>query len=144
MLLSQEQIRELDLQYASSWLLMGSLWCSQPEMRREDLEAVKKLQKLGLPCHVLFHQLDVTDPASLRSLADFIKNQYGKLDILARKFFWLLLFVILSSTSVNNAGIPGAHVDGEALAAAGIVVNNAGIPGAHWDGEALAAAFVVV
>ncbi|XP_027334292.1 (+)-neomenthol dehydrogenase-like [Abrus precatorius] len=69
---------------------------------KRGVEAVDKLKELSLPGHVVFHQLDVTDPASIASLADFIRNQYGKLDIL-----------------VNNAGIPGAHVDGEALAAAG-------------------------
>nr|KYP69421.1 (+)-neomenthol dehydrogenase [Cajanus cajan] len=68
------------------------------------LEAVEKLKELGLNGHVLFHQLDVADPASIGSLADFIRNQFGKLDIL-----------------VNNAGIPGAHVNGEALVAADIV-----------------------
>ncbi|KAK7349539.1 hypothetical protein VNO77_06983 [Canavalia gladiata] len=72
----------------------------------KGLEAVQKLKELSLPGHVVFHQLDVTDHASIKSLADFIRNQYGKLDIL-----------------VNNAGIPGAHVDGEALAAANILEN---------------------
>ncbi|KAG2380371.1 (+)-neomenthol dehydrogenase [Vigna angularis] len=73
---------------------------------KRGVEAVEKLKELGLPGHVVFHQLDVTDPKSITSLADFIKTQYGKLDIL-----------------VNNAGIPGAHVDGEALSAAGIMEN---------------------
>ncbi|XP_027906202.1 (+)-neomenthol dehydrogenase-like [Vigna unguiculata] len=73
---------------------------------KRGVEAVQKLKELGLPGHVVFHQLDVTDPKSIKSLADFIKNQYGKLDIL-----------------VNNAGIPGAHVDGEALSSAGIMEN---------------------
>ncbi|KAJ1392618.1 Short-chain dehydrogenase/reductase SDR [Sesbania bispinosa] len=73
---------------------------------KRGLEAVDKLKQLGLPGHVVFHQLDVTDPASIRSLADFIKTQLGKLDIL-----------------VNNAGIPGAQVDSEALAAAGVLEN---------------------
>ncbi|XP_061340149.1 (+)-neomenthol dehydrogenase-like isoform X4 [Gastrolobium bilobum] len=67
---------------------------------KRGLESVEKLKELDLPGHVVFHELDVTDPASVGSLADFIQTQYGKLDIL-----------------VNNAGIPGAHVDGEALAA---------------------------
>ncbi|XP_061340146.1 (+)-neomenthol dehydrogenase-like isoform X2 [Gastrolobium bilobum] len=71
---------------------------------KRGLESVEKLKELDLPGHVVFHELDVTDPASVGSLADFIQTQYGKLDIL-----------------VNNAGIPGAHVDGEALAAAGVV-----------------------
>jgi len=63
---------------------------------KRGVEAVQKLKELGLPGHVLFHQLDITDPKSIASLADFIKNQYGKLDILVRKNFWLLLVEILS------------------------------------------------
>ncbi|MED6130935.1 hypothetical protein PIB30_005223 [Stylosanthes scabra] len=49
------------------------------------LETLKDLSHL-----VLFHQLDVADPSSVASLADFIKSKFGKLDIL-----------------VNNAGISG-------------------------------------
>ncbi|KAK7349540.1 hypothetical protein VNO77_06984 [Canavalia gladiata] len=74
--------------------------------KKRGLEAVQKLKHLALPGHVSFHQLDVTDPASIESLADFIRNQYGKLHIL-----------------VNNAGIHGAHLDAEALAAVGVAEN---------------------
>lgn len=77
---------------------------------KRGLEAVEKLKQLSLPGLVVFHQLDVSDPASITSLADFIKNQFGKLDIL-----------------VNNAGIPGVHVDGEAFAAANILENRGNI-----------------
>ncbi|XP_062155639.1 (+)-neomenthol dehydrogenase-like [Alnus glutinosa] len=71
---------------------------------KRGLEAVEKLKECGVSDeHVVFHQLDVADPASIASLADFIKIKYGKLDIL-----------------VNNAGISGAGVDGDALAASGI------------------------
>ncbi|GKU96911.1 hypothetical protein SLEP1_g10091 [Rubroshorea leprosula] len=69
---------------------------------RRGIEAVEKLKESGLSEFILFHQLDVADPASIASLADFIKNQLGKLDIL-----------------VNNAGITGALVDGDALRASG-------------------------
>jgi len=51
------------------------------------LEAVEKLNESGLSDHVVFHLLDVMDPASIASLADFIKIQYGKLDILVRPRF---------------------------------------------------------
>ena len=44
-------------------------------------EAVEKLKAAG-HTDVLFHQLDVMDTASISSLADFIKTQFGKLDIL--------------------------------------------------------------
>ncbi|KAF5464201.1 hypothetical protein F2P56_014295 [Juglans regia] len=69
---------------------------------KRGLEALQKLQHSGLSDRVVFHQLDVSDPASITSFADFTKTQFGKLDIL-----------------VNNAGIPGAIVDGDALAASG-------------------------
>ncbi|KAF5460702.1 hypothetical protein F2P56_020552 [Juglans regia] len=58
-------------------------------------EAAEKLRSAGYS-HVLFHQLDVTDPASISSLANFISSQFGKLDIL-----------------INNAGIAGSIVDPE-------------------------------
>ncbi|XP_057452901.1 (+)-neomenthol dehydrogenase-like [Lotus japonicus] len=66
---------------------------------KRGLEAVEKLKGLG---HVIFHQLDITDPASIGSFSHFIQTHFGKLDIL-----------------VNNAGTFGAQVDGEALALAG-------------------------
>ncbi|XP_043721753.1 salutaridine reductase-like [Telopea speciosissima] len=60
---------------------------------KKGVEAVEKLQKSGMS-DMVFHQLDVMDPASISSLADFIKIQFGKLDIL-----------------VNNAAIAGATLD---------------------------------
>ncbi|XP_078167065.1 short-chain dehydrogenase/reductase 1-like [Carex rostrata] len=53
-------------------------------------EAVEELTRdYGLK-NIIFHQLDVTDRSSIESLAGFVKNQFGKLDIL-----------------VNNAAIGG-------------------------------------
>ncbi|XP_068931077.1 carbonyl reductase [NADPH] 1-like isoform X2 [Petaurus breviceps papuanus] len=49
-------------------------------------EAVKKLKDEGL--NPLFHQLDITDPQSIRTLREYLKEQYGGVDVL-----------------VNNAGI---------------------------------------
>ncbi|KAK7292635.1 hypothetical protein RJT34_15486 [Clitoria ternatea] len=49
---------------------------------KRGLEAVDKLKHLALSDQVVFHQLDVTDPASISSLANFIKTHFGKLDIL--------------------------------------------------------------
>ncbi|CAL9018132.1 unnamed protein product [Prunus brigantina] len=46
------------------------------------LEAIEKLKECGLSNLVVFHQLDVTNTASIASLADFVKTQFGKLDIL--------------------------------------------------------------
>ncbi|XP_062090284.1 (+)-neomenthol dehydrogenase-like [Humulus lupulus] len=59
---------------------------------KRGLEAFEKLKEKekNLSHKVLFHQLDVADPASIAALADFIKTQFGKLDIL-----------------VSNAGIGG-------------------------------------
>ncbi|KAK7292631.1 hypothetical protein RJT34_15482 [Clitoria ternatea] len=62
------------------------------------LKAVENLKEFGLSDFVVFHQLDVTDPSSVASLASFIKTRFGKLDIL-----------------VNNAGVPGGIVNGENL-----------------------------
>ncbi|XLR10121.1 hypothetical protein S83_038059, partial [Arachis hypogaea] len=61
------------------------------------LETLKDLSHL-----VLFHQLDVADPASVDSLANFIKSEFRKLDILLcmqREKNCILL--------INNAGIGG-------------------------------------
>ncbi|KAJ4967944.1 hypothetical protein NE237_014645 [Protea cynaroides] len=48
---------------------------------KKGAEAVEKLKGSGLSA-VVFHQLDVMDPASIASLVDFIRTQFGKLDIL--------------------------------------------------------------
>ncbi|KAF5451560.1 hypothetical protein F2P56_026658 [Juglans regia] len=72
---------------------------------KKGLEAVEQLIKesASLSGHLVFHQLDVVDPLSVTSLADFIQTKFGKLDIL-----------------VNNAGIIGAIIDGDALAVLGV------------------------
>lgn len=51
---------------------------------KRGVEAVEKLKELALSGDVVFHQLDVTDSASIESFVDFIKNQFGKVDILVR------------------------------------------------------------
>ncbi|GLT60680.1 hypothetical protein SLA2020_334360 [Shorea laevis] len=68
---------------------------------KRGMEAVEKLKESGLSEYIVFHQLDVADPATIASLADFVKRQFGKLDIL-----------------VNNAAILGVETDRDAFAAA--------------------------
>ncbi|KAK8502934.1 hypothetical protein V6N13_100235 [Hibiscus sabdariffa] len=65
---------------------------------KRGLEALEKLKDSGISDHLAFHQLDVTDPASLTCLVDFVKNRFGKLDIL-----------------VNNAGIARSTLNHDAL-----------------------------
>ncbi|KAK1558312.1 hypothetical protein Q3G72_000968 [Acer saccharum] len=60
-------------------------------------EAVKTLHESGFS-DVVFHQLDLMDPSSIGSLANFINTQFHKLDIL-----------------VNNAGVSGIIADAEAF-----------------------------
>ncbi|KAK9927261.1 hypothetical protein M0R45_024453 [Rubus argutus] len=57
---------------------------------KRGTEAVEKLKASGFS-HVVFHQLDVTVPTTIASLVDFLKTQFGKLDIL-----------------VNNAAVLGS------------------------------------
>jgi len=70
---------------------------------KRGLEALGKLKDSGLS--VVFHQLDVSHPASIASLADFIKTHFGKLDVLVwleadffKKFclFWILFILKIS------------------------------------------------
>ncbi|KAF5951302.1 hypothetical protein HYC85_009246 [Camellia sinensis] len=67
---------------------------------KKGIEALEKLKENGLSDLVVFHQLDVLDPSTIASLADFIQTQFGRLDIL-----------------VNNAAIGAITVDTEALKA---------------------------
>ncbi|KAJ4759544.1 hypothetical protein LUZ62_069919 [Rhynchospora pubera] len=52
---------------------------SRDEVRGQA--AVKKLQDVGVK-DVVFHQLDISDPASITSLKEFVRTKFGKLDIL--------------------------------------------------------------
>ncbi|KAB2597649.1 (+)-neomenthol dehydrogenase-like [Pyrus ussuriensis x Pyrus communis] len=63
---------------------------------KRGLEALEKLKDFGISDLVVFHQLDVTDSVSAARLADFVKTQFGKLDIL-----------------VNNAAVVGSIVTPE-------------------------------
>ncbi|CAO2035887.1 unnamed protein product [Urochloa humidicola] len=46
------------------------------------LEAVEAIKSSSGGAEVFFHQLDVTDPSSAARLADFVRAQFGRLDIL--------------------------------------------------------------
>ncbi|KAM3371121.1 hypothetical protein ACQJBY_018474 [Aegilops geniculata] len=55
--------------------------------------AADALRELGLP-DVMFHQLDVGEASSAARLADFVRDRFGRLDVL-----------------VNNAGVSGVRMD---------------------------------
>lgn len=71
---------EISRQLASNGVLVI---LTARDVERGNAAAVK-LRDLGLS-NVVFHQLDVTDKASVESLEEFIRAQYGKLDILVLK-----------------------------------------------------------
>ena len=72
---------------------------------KRGLEAVEKLKEFGPSDHVVFHQLDVTDPNSIASLANFIKTQFGKLDILVCLSFISLLCNISTTHLVTQLAL---------------------------------------
>ncbi|KAK6162391.1 hypothetical protein DH2020_002232 [Rehmannia glutinosa] len=72
---------------------------------KRGTEAQEKLKGFGVSDNVVFHQLDVVDPASISSIVDFITTKYGRLDIL-KQFEYM---------QVNNAGISGIGLEGDSL-----------------------------
>ncbi|KAM7255915.1 hypothetical protein ACFE04_011656 [Oxalis oulophora] len=70
--------------------------------QEKGIEALRKLYEVevGVSSNVIFHQLDVNNPATIASLVKFIETHFAKLDIL-----------------VNNAGVGGLTVHWEALKA---------------------------
>ncbi|VAH53256.1 unnamed protein product [Triticum turgidum subsp. durum] len=87
--------------------------------------AVDALRELGLP-DVVFHKLDVGEPSSAARLADFVRDRFGRLDVLVRLGFsfpvstlsdWILRCIVtceclvLLPLQVNNAGVSGVRMD---------------------------------
>ena len=71
---------------------------------KRGLDAAESLKELGLSDFVVFHQLDVTDPTSVSSLVEFIKIQFGKLDILVGiydHFQFLLLNLLVNKVYLH-------------------------------------------
>ncbi|RVW27899.1 (+)-neomenthol dehydrogenase [Vitis vinifera] len=102
-----EYIEETGWKYVGSSLLCANgvtvVLTARDEKR--GVEALENLKESDLS-HVIYHQLDVTDPASVDSLADFIKTQFGGLDILT-----------------NNTGIMGMIItDPDALVSGKAVI----------------------
>ena len=62
---------------------------------RRGNEAIEKLKAKGCS-DVVFHRLDVMDPTTISSLADFIKTHFGKLDILVMQLNYTYFFGIPS------------------------------------------------
>ncbi|KAL5751608.1 hypothetical protein ACOSQ2_022115 [Xanthoceras sorbifolium] len=97
---------------------------------KKGLEAVEKLKASGLSDDkVVFHQLDVTDPASIASLVNFIKNQFGKLDILVLYIYIYIYIYIFNELLVNLVG----YIMRKYLINGNLQVNNAGILGIIID-----------
>lgn len=78
-------------------------------------KAVAKLHSSNLP-DVIFHQLDVTDPASIASLTNFIEIRFGKLDIL-----------------VNNAGRISSNADEEFFGGLNLLIKEVGLKAYEED-----------
>ncbi|PWA71474.1 glucose/ribitol dehydrogenase [Artemisia annua] len=65
---------------------------------QKGIQSLQILKTLGLSENVVVQHLDVKNPASIASLADFIQKRFGKLDIL-----------------VNNAGVTGIVINDKSL-----------------------------
>ncbi|KAI5421646.1 hypothetical protein KIW84_045176 [Lathyrus oleraceus] len=73
---------------------------------QRGLQALETLKASGLSHSVVLHQLDVADAASVATLANFVKSQFGKLDIL-----------------VNNDGIGGVEIKDGNLFNSALITN---------------------
>ncbi|RRT77581.1 hypothetical protein B296_00008114 [Ensete ventricosum] len=113
---------------------------------QRGLAAVRNLQASGAS-DVLFHQLDVADSASVSSLAGFIHDQFGKLDVLVcniRVYITVVYTVVIGSltcikfqlqlwlsTVVNNAAVHGVGLDTQILGPSNEAVSQIMVTGAN-------------
>ncbi|KAI7754744.1 hypothetical protein M8C21_020590, partial [Ambrosia artemisiifolia] len=81
----------------------------------KGLQSLDKLKTLGLSENVAVRQLDVKNPDSIASFADFIKTKFGKLDILEFVTCDLESLKFNLEIQVNNAGVNGIIVHEENL-----------------------------
>jgi (+)-neomenthol dehydrogenase len=66
---------------------------------KRGLQALETLKAFGLSNFVVFHQLDVVDASSVATLADFVKSQFGKLDILVSYIQKSVLFCAVAKVA---------------------------------------------
>ena len=64
---------------------------------KNGIEAVEKLKLAGFS-DVDFHQLDVKDSASIAALANYVKSNFGKLDILVMNYYDIAYLDILPAS----------------------------------------------
>lgn len=101
---------------------------------KRGAEAVSILGTLGLS-NVLFHQLDVSDPSSAVRLADFIKEKFGKLDILVWTYSCTAINICIVHTCAIYRACDGDLISDFSFALLVLVgfmllqVNNAAIAG---------------
>lgn len=73
---------------------------------KRGLEALHKLKDSPLSELIVFHQLDVADDASIAAFANFIKTQFGKLDILVplkpNSHFFKLEYIVKFSVGLQT------------------------------------------
>ncbi|KAF8412284.1 hypothetical protein HHK36_000245 [Tetracentron sinense] len=112
---------------------------------KRGIQAVENLKGSGFS-DVVFHRLDVMDPSSIPSLEDFIRTNFGKLNILSRsssKVFSgtealqiVSLMKIVKASAIKDSSRPPFWVSYENL---DLQVNNAEINGSIIDIDAVRA-----
>ena len=73
---------------------------------KRGIDSLEKFKGTDLSDLVIFHQLDVMDPASVASVAQFVKDQFGKLDILVSFKTLFFQFCILITKGTFTKRLP--------------------------------------